>query len=357
VYTSWHLQKFTCCLKQPQHHLCNINSKETKQKLCSVFLQSYFYNDDTFNFNYAQAKAAVGNFKESEEVSVNHYNKCHLQCVQYLDWPWIWYLNTILTLQFFVLYQIYCTVVWHLPDLVYNTLPNSRFFVQCSVLYPICCTMFCSIPDTVYDVLFYTRFSVRRFVLYQIQCTMFCSKSDSVCNVLFYIGFSVQRFVLYRIQCPMFCSIPDSVYTVFFYTRFSIQCFVLYQIQCTMFCSIPDSMYNVLFYTRFSVHCFFLYQIQCTMFCSIPDSVYNVFVLYQVFQLIQSDKIKNDYTYLSWLARCCKLPVVLIIQCYRAQTCHNLCSYCSSYSLVKTRKCRYRFTDINSPCIHFHSYW
>ena len=32
------------------------------------FFQSYFYNDDTFNFNYAQAKAAVGNFKEAEEV-------------------------------------------------------------------------------------------------------------------------------------------------------------------------------------------------------------------------------------------------------------------------------------------------
>ena len=31
--------------------------------------QSYFYNDDTFNFNYAQAKAAVGNFKEAEEVN------------------------------------------------------------------------------------------------------------------------------------------------------------------------------------------------------------------------------------------------------------------------------------------------
>ena len=30
--------------------------------------QSYFYNDDTFNFNYAQAKAAVGNYKEAEEV-------------------------------------------------------------------------------------------------------------------------------------------------------------------------------------------------------------------------------------------------------------------------------------------------
>ncbi|KAL4239394.1 Intraflagellar transport protein 56 [Mactra antiquata] len=31
-------------------------------------IKSYFYNDDTFNFNYAQAKAAVGNFKEAEEV-------------------------------------------------------------------------------------------------------------------------------------------------------------------------------------------------------------------------------------------------------------------------------------------------
>ena len=34
------------------------------------FIQSYFYNDDNFNFNYAQAKATAGNFKESEEVSV-----------------------------------------------------------------------------------------------------------------------------------------------------------------------------------------------------------------------------------------------------------------------------------------------
>ncbi|KAK7491850.1 hypothetical protein BaRGS_00016869 [Batillaria attramentaria] len=31
-------------------------------------VKSYFYNDDFFNFNYAQAKAAVGNFKEAEEV-------------------------------------------------------------------------------------------------------------------------------------------------------------------------------------------------------------------------------------------------------------------------------------------------
>ncbi|XP_077428121.1 intraflagellar transport protein 56 [Vanacampus margaritifer] len=30
-------------------------------------VKGYFYNDDTFNFNYAQAKAAIGNFKEAEE--------------------------------------------------------------------------------------------------------------------------------------------------------------------------------------------------------------------------------------------------------------------------------------------------
>lgn len=41
------------------------------------FLQGYFYNDDTFNFNYAQAKAALGNYKEAEEVpyfSIHLYN-------------------------------------------------------------------------------------------------------------------------------------------------------------------------------------------------------------------------------------------------------------------------------------------
>ena len=36
-------------------------------------MQSYFYNDDTFNFNYAQAKAAVGNYKEAEEVG-SHFS-------------------------------------------------------------------------------------------------------------------------------------------------------------------------------------------------------------------------------------------------------------------------------------------
>jgi intraflagellar transport protein 56 len=31
-------------------------------------IKSYFYNDDTFNFNYAQALAAVGSFKDANEV-------------------------------------------------------------------------------------------------------------------------------------------------------------------------------------------------------------------------------------------------------------------------------------------------
>jgi hypothetical protein len=35
----------------------------------SWIVQSYFYNDDVFNFNYAQAKAATGNTSEGEEVS------------------------------------------------------------------------------------------------------------------------------------------------------------------------------------------------------------------------------------------------------------------------------------------------
>lgn len=38
--------------------------------LCGFLFQSYFYNDDTFNFNYAQAKAAMGDFSEAEEVCI-----------------------------------------------------------------------------------------------------------------------------------------------------------------------------------------------------------------------------------------------------------------------------------------------
>lgn len=49
----------------------------------SICLQSYFYNDDSFNFNYAQAKAAVGNFKEAEEVcSILSKNSISVDCLE-----------------------------------------------------------------------------------------------------------------------------------------------------------------------------------------------------------------------------------------------------------------------------------
>ena len=38
-------------------------------------IKSYFYNDDSFNFNYAQAKAANGNYKEAEEVGITLFGK------------------------------------------------------------------------------------------------------------------------------------------------------------------------------------------------------------------------------------------------------------------------------------------
>lgn len=48
------------------------------------FLQGYFYNDDTFNFNYAQAKAALGNYKEAEEVT---YFSLHLPNIFFFGFP------------------------------------------------------------------------------------------------------------------------------------------------------------------------------------------------------------------------------------------------------------------------------
>ena len=46
------------------------NGKVIPPPLTLPFLssQSYFFNDDMFNFNFAQAKAATGNFQEAEEV-------------------------------------------------------------------------------------------------------------------------------------------------------------------------------------------------------------------------------------------------------------------------------------------------
>uniref|UniRef100_A0A8C1FFI3 Intraflagellar transport protein 56 n=1 Tax=Cyprinus carpio carpio TaxID=630221 RepID=A0A8C1FFI3_CYPCA len=49
-------------------------------------LKSYFYNDDTFNFNYAQAKAALGNYREAEEVFLLIQNEKIKNDYVYLSW-------------------------------------------------------------------------------------------------------------------------------------------------------------------------------------------------------------------------------------------------------------------------------
>ncbi|XP_035215358.1 intraflagellar transport protein 56-like [Stegodyphus dumicola] len=49
-------------------------------------IKSYFYNDDTFNFNFAQAKAATGNFKEAEEVFLLIQNEKIKNDYTYLSW-------------------------------------------------------------------------------------------------------------------------------------------------------------------------------------------------------------------------------------------------------------------------------
>ncbi|XP_013785950.1 intraflagellar transport protein 56-like, partial [Limulus polyphemus] len=49
-------------------------------------IKSYFYNDDTFSFNYAQAKAATGNFKEAEEIFLSIQNEKIKNDYIYLSW-------------------------------------------------------------------------------------------------------------------------------------------------------------------------------------------------------------------------------------------------------------------------------
>ncbi|QQP38190.1 Tetratricopeptide repeat domain 26 [Caligus rogercresseyi] len=49
-------------------------------------IKSYYYNDDTFNFNYAQAKASVGNFKEAEEIFTQIQNEKMTSDYAYLSW-------------------------------------------------------------------------------------------------------------------------------------------------------------------------------------------------------------------------------------------------------------------------------
>ena len=48
--------------------------------------QSYYYNDDTFNFDYGQAKAAVGNYAEAEDIFLNISNEKLKQDYAYLSW-------------------------------------------------------------------------------------------------------------------------------------------------------------------------------------------------------------------------------------------------------------------------------
>ena len=44
-------------------------------------IKSYFYNEDSFNFNFMQAKAATGNFKEAEEVgSIKYFQVLEATC-------------------------------------------------------------------------------------------------------------------------------------------------------------------------------------------------------------------------------------------------------------------------------------
>ncbi|NXW50993.1 IFT56 protein, partial [Nyctiprogne leucopyga] len=49
-------------------------------------VKTYFYNDDTFNFNYAQAKAAMGNFSEAEKVFLLIQSKKIRNDFVYLSW-------------------------------------------------------------------------------------------------------------------------------------------------------------------------------------------------------------------------------------------------------------------------------
>ncbi|MEQ2261609.1 Intraflagellar transport protein 56, partial [Xenotaenia resolanae] len=49
-------------------------------------VKGYFYNDDTFNFNYAQAKAVLGNYKEAEEVFLLIQNVKIKNDYVYLSW-------------------------------------------------------------------------------------------------------------------------------------------------------------------------------------------------------------------------------------------------------------------------------
>ena len=49
-------------------------------------IKSYYYNDDTFNYNYGQAKASVGNYKEAEEIFLQIQSDKIQNDYAYLSW-------------------------------------------------------------------------------------------------------------------------------------------------------------------------------------------------------------------------------------------------------------------------------
>ena len=49
-------------------------------------LQSYFFNVDSFNFNYAQAKAATGCYQEAEEVFLLINSEKYKTDYVYISW-------------------------------------------------------------------------------------------------------------------------------------------------------------------------------------------------------------------------------------------------------------------------------
>ncbi|XP_055703170.1 intraflagellar transport protein 56 [Phlebotomus papatasi] len=82
-------------------------------------IRSYFVNDDTFNFNYAQAKAATGYFKEAEELLLQITDpairgehtwsmvlaRCHSQC-GHADQAWSLFVTKDSTPEAFALLQL-----------------------------------------------------------------------------------------------------------------------------------------------------------------------------------------------------------------------------------------------------------
>lgn len=52
----------------------------------SLFSQSYFYNDDTFNYNYGQALAATANWKDAEEALLLIQSEQLKNDYTYLSW-------------------------------------------------------------------------------------------------------------------------------------------------------------------------------------------------------------------------------------------------------------------------------